>query len=57
VSYKLLTGDLLVLSGSVVLAEGLDMFRPRAVATGRRRLPSDTLSFVKRTLVEWMSGG
>jgi hypothetical protein len=34
-----------------VLAEGLDVFRLRAIATGGRGLPSGNLSFGKRILV------
>jgi hypothetical protein len=40
----------------VVLAEGLDVFRPGASATGGNMNPTDNLSFTKRTLVGWMSG-
>jgi hypothetical protein len=39
-----------MLSGFVVLSEGIDVLRLRAVAGGRR-LSSDNLSFAKRTLV------
>jgi hypothetical protein len=46
-----------MLMGFAVLAEGLDMFRLRAVAAGRRGLPSCNFSLKERTLVEWMSWG
>jgi hypothetical protein len=39
-----------------VLAEGLYMFRLRAVATGWKMVPSGNLSFTKTTVVGWMSG-
>jgi hypothetical protein len=42
--------------GIFVLAEGLDMTRPRALATGKRMISSGNLSYAKRTLVGWMSG-
>jgi hypothetical protein len=40
-------------NGIVVLAEGLDVFRLGAIATGGRMIPSGNLSFVKRTV--WMN--
>jgi hypothetical protein len=42
--------------GFVVLAEGLVMFRPGAVATSVKINPSGNSSLTKRTLVEWMCG-
>jgi hypothetical protein len=48
---------MLALTGLVVLAEGLDVFRLVAHAAGGRGLPSSSLYFAKRTLVGWMSGG
>jgi hypothetical protein len=36
------------------MAEGLDMFKLGAVATGGRMIPSGNLRFTKRTLVEWL---
>jgi hypothetical protein len=44
------------MDGFIVLAEGLDVFRLRAVDTDRFRLPSGNLFFAKRTLVGWVSG-
>jgi hypothetical protein len=38
-------------NGIVVLAEGLDMFRLRAIATGGKVNPTGNLSFTKTTLV------
>jgi hypothetical protein len=43
-------------NGFVVLAEGLDMFRLGAIATGGNMNTSGNLSFTKRSLVGWMSG-
>jgi hypothetical protein len=40
----------------VVLAEGLDMFRLRANATGGRIIPPGNSTFTKRTSVECMPG-
>jgi hypothetical protein len=37
-------------NGILVLSEGLDMFRPEAVATGGWMMPSGNLSFTKGTL-------
>jgi hypothetical protein len=51
------TGDVLMLTGFVVLAEGLDVFIVRDMVAGERRLPSGKLFFSKTTLVGWMSGG
>jgi hypothetical protein len=42
--------------GFVVLAEGLDVFRLRAIDTGWERNQPGNLSFTKGILVEWMSG-
>jgi hypothetical protein len=36
------------------VAEGLDMFRLGAIATGGRMIPSGNLSFTKTTMVGWM---
>jgi hypothetical protein len=43
-------------NGVFVMAEGLDMFKLGASATGGTMIPSGNLSFMKRTLVGWMSG-
>jgi hypothetical protein len=43
-------------NGIAVLAEVLDVFRLRGIATGGRRLPSGNLFFAKITVVGWMSG-
>jgi hypothetical protein len=40
----------------IILAEGLDGLRQRAVATVVRGLPSGTLSFARRILPRWLSG-
>jgi hypothetical protein len=37
------------------VAEGLDLFRPEAIATGGRMIPSGNLSLRKRNLVGWLS--
>jgi hypothetical protein len=50
-------GDALTLTGFVVLAEGLYMFRQRVVAVGGKGLSSGNLPLAKRTSVEQMSGG
>jgi hypothetical protein len=42
--------------GLFFLAEGLDVFRLRATVTGGKGIPSGNMSFVKITLVGWMSG-
>jgi hypothetical protein len=49
--------DVLTLTDLVVMAEGLDVFRIRAVATGGRRFPPGNLSFGKGILIGWLSGG
>jgi hypothetical protein len=43
-------------NGCVVLAEGLDMYRPLAIATEEKMNPLGKLSFTKITLVVWISG-
>jgi hypothetical protein len=50
------TRDVFMLMGFVVLAEGLDMFSIRAVATGERGLPSGNLSHAKRTVLDGCLG-
>jgi hypothetical protein len=44
-----MTGDVFTLTE--LLADGLDMFRLEAIATGGRKIPSGNLSFARRTLV------
>jgi hypothetical protein len=44
-------------NGFVVLGEGLDMLILGAIATGGKMFPSANLSFMKRTLLGWKSGG
>jgi hypothetical protein len=46
---------MIVLSGFIVLVDGLDVFILRDVAAGSRRLTSDNLSFATRTLFGWVS--
>jgi hypothetical protein len=49
------TGGIAYANGFVVLAEGLDMFRLGAVATGGNMNLSGNLSFTKINLVGWIS--
>jgi hypothetical protein len=42
--------------GGIILAEGLNMFRPAAIVTGGNMKSTDNVSFTERTSVVWMPG-
>jgi hypothetical protein len=52
---RTVTGGHAYVNGFVFLAEGLDMFRLGTITTSGKINPSGNLSFMNRTLVEWMS--
>jgi hypothetical protein len=57
VQLQTITGDVLTLTGFVVLSEDFVVFILKDFVVGGGRLPSGNLSFAKRTLVGWISGG